>query len=165
MLMAVGRRARQFFEALTITESAAQERDGALALLNAQQRRLFYEQTPRDRKHALVCARNLGDADDDLRIAALLHDVAKGDMRAHERAVFVLLSAAPGRLLRRLAAPDGAHWRRSLDAALRHAERGAEAVRLTGASDGVVRLIRDHHAPFGRADERLQRLIRADDRA
>ncbi len=158
-------RARQFFDALRVGGDEALDLGEALVLLNPRQQALFLGQAPRDRRHALECYARLRDGEEALRRAALLHDVAKGDVRIYERVLFVLLSAGSSRWLGRLAADDGAHWRRSLSAMLYHAERGAELARGAGAHPETVRLIRMHHEPPAHGDEALRRLREADDRS
>lgn len=159
---AMAQRARQFFGALRVREDGIEE---ACAQLTPAQQALFGQQTPRDRLHAVNCWRALAGGDESLRLAALLHDIAKGDQRLHERVLFVLLDLGPQALLERAASSEGGHWRRSLDAALHHAERGAALAEDTGAPAEAVRLIRRHHEPITNGDRALLALQRADDKA
>jgi putative nucleotidyltransferase with HDIG domain len=119
----------------------------------------------RDQRHSLDVFRLLKDAnhrDDDLLVAALLHDVGKGrlagtNVRLWHRVSYVLLGAGAPGLLRRVG-----NGRSGLGALQRHAERGAVVAEALGVPDGVVELIRRHHEE-GPQDEPLRTLRLADD--
>ncbi|MSQ62001.1 MAG: HD domain-containing protein [Dehalococcoidia bacterium] len=160
-MIAVAHRARQFLDALHVREDGGEARP----FLTPAQWALFVGQVPRDRKHALVCWRALAGEDESLRLAALLHDVGKGDVQPQERVLYVLLKAAAPWALARLAAPGGAHWRRALNALVHHAEGSAAAARQAGAPAAAVRLIRRHHERAAAEDRALRLLQRTDDRA
>jgi hypothetical protein len=127
---------------------------------------LFYRMDARDQLHAAQTALNLiahGVNDDDLLVAALLHDVAKGRQRLPYRVSYVLLERFARPLLTRGAVRDGwgplGAWERSL----LHAGRSAELARQAGASERACRLIALHHV--GGDEPGLDTLMQADDRA
>lgn len=159
-------RVRQFREAL---RARVEEDDRAVvtAHLTAPQQALFYRMTPRDQRHAALTCRRLmeeGHQDRDLLVAALLHDVGKGEIHLWHRVAYVLLSAGAPGLLRRLARPDAGGWRGAMYRSLHHAETGAEQARAAGVSEEAARLIREHHRT-ATEDQRLLALIRADEEA
>ena len=160
-MIAVAHRARQFLDALHVGQDGSEARP----FLTPAQWSLLARQVPRDRKHALACWRALAGEDESLRLAALLHDAGKGDVRLRERVLYVLLKAAAPWALARLAASGGAHWRQALDALAHHAERSADAARQAGAPAAAVRLIRRHHERAVAEDRALRLLQQADDRA
>ena len=141
------------------------------SLLSAAELQLFLSMRPRDRRHGAetMChAERLAVdhgavASTELLIAALLHDVGKGVLRAEDRVAYVLLGAlAPG-LTNRLARPDGARWRAALWRLCHHAELGAAQLEAIGTARRVVELTAVHHreqAPSG--DLELAWLIEAD---
>lgn len=160
-----GYRFAQFRRALDARPTPAQLA-ATRARLNEPQWRLFSGMAPRDQWHAVETLRLLGErgaADPHLALAALLHDAGKGYICLHERVLFVLIARWP-RLLRRLAAPRGPHWRRALFRSATHAATGARLARAAGASERAVSLIRDHHAAWSE-DPELLALIDADARA
>jgi len=140
-------RTRQFLGAFRPTVESA-ERTDARVLLGERLWPLFESMKPRDQRHSLDVfhvLKDQGDHDQDLLMAALLHDVGKGrlaaaNVRLWHRVVYVLLGAGPPGLLRRVA-----NGRGGLGALNRHAERGAVVAEALGASAGVVDLIRRHH--------------------
>jgi putative nucleotidyltransferase with HDIG domain len=142
-------RVRQFLDA----SAAPSPRDFALAEAHLPPAlfALFAAQHPRDVVHAARTARWLlgrGYSHPDLVVAALLHDIAKGNQRRLDRAAFVLASSA--RLTGRLASPGSAfEFRRALHRSLSHAAQGARMLVAAGANERVVALVRDHHTPSG----------------
>jgi hypothetical protein len=89
-------RARQFFGGFE-TALAPADAHEVRALLSNNELRLFLHMERRDRRHSLAVLRAIEAAmapeapSDDLRVAALLHDVGKGDLFVVERIAFVIL--------------------------------------------------------------------------
>jgi putative nucleotidyltransferase with HDIG domain len=115
--------------------------------LTPAQQRLFWAMMVEDQRHSLDVFHTLqrrGCQDRDLLLAALLHDVGKGEVRLWHRVLYVLLRTGPSGLLRRLAQPNGAGWRRALASINEHGRRGATLAQKAGAPPAVVELIRNH---------------------
>ncbi|MDP2726144.1 MAG: HD domain-containing protein, partial [Dehalococcoidia bacterium] len=89
--------------------------------------------------------RRQGAQDRDLLVAALLHDVGKGQVSIVHRVAVVLLEATWPAALFRIASPKGPRWRRGFYEHCHHAELGAELARLAGSHPRVVALVRYHH--------------------
>lgn len=159
-------RVGQFHRAVAARPSRAQ-----LAVihhyLSPEERRLFFQTSPRDQHHHLETLRLLesdGAVPHHLARAALLHDVGKGYVHLHERVMYVLLTRlAPGMLVwligRARRGPVGA-----LGRIHDHAECGAAVLQKLGATAREVELVARHHQPLG-DDTELRALIDADDRA
>jgi len=115
--------------------------------LTPAQQRLFWAMMVQDQRHCLDVFYTLqrrGCRDQDILLAALLHDVGKGHVLLWQRVVFVLLLAGAPGLLRRLAKPSGSGWRRAMASLIEHGTRGAALAQEAGASSAVVELIRNH---------------------
>jgi putative nucleotidyltransferase with HDIG domain len=135
---------------------------------------LFLKLQPNEQAHSLHIyrqLRNQNSVDDDLLVAALLHDVGKAyyPLRPWERAWIVLAKAvSPARVAQwGRAEPRG--WKRPFVIAEQHAAWGAEMAARAGASPTAVNLIRRHQqpisppalkgfAPASREDQLLYRL-------
>ena len=157
----IGQRLRQFRDATR--EPSADDHALAERLLDAELRRLFLAQTPRDMAHSAGTARWLierGHDDHDLLVAALLHDVGKGEQRRTDRALWVVADSAH---IARLLANDRSPlaFRRALARTATHSETSAEAMREAGASALAVGLTLRHHTEAG-ADRMLALLQQAD---
>jgi predicted HD phosphohydrolase len=136
--------------------------------LTPAQQRLFWAMMVQDQRHSLdvfYALQRRGCQDQDILLAALLHDVGKGHVRLWQRVVYVLLRAGPPGLLRRLAKPacpagrpGGSGWRRALASIDEHGRRGAALAQEAGASSAVVELIRDHQREH--LSDRRARLLR-----
>ena len=147
-------RSRQFFASLGARLSPA-ERQTIAAHLTPAQQRLFSAMTVRDQRHSLdvlQALQRMGCQEEEVLLAALLHDVGKGSVRLWHRVAYVLLQAASPRLLDRLAQPNGPAlslpngrgWRWAIAAIRDHGARGAALAEAAGASAAVVELIRHH---------------------
>jgi hypothetical protein len=137
---------RRFFRALTARVDPA-ERQVIDDNLTLAQQRLFWAMMVEDQRHSLDVFYTLqrrGCQDQDLLLAALLHDVGKGEIRLWHRVLFVLLRAGSSGLLHRLAQPNGSGWRRALASINEHGRRGAALAQEAGAPPAVVELIRNH---------------------
>lgn len=157
-------RTRQFLRAL-LPRIGATERAEATPYLPGALATLFESMPAAEQRHGLDvfhAVRRAGHTDADLLTAALLHDVGKGRVRIWQRVAYVVLSAASPALLRRLAAPNGAGWRRAFDRMRRHPELGARLVEEAGGSDRTVALIARQEEPAA-ADPRLAALRAADE--
>ena len=157
-------RARQFLGALRPRVDGTELKD-ASALLGQRLMPLFLSMSRRDQRHCLDVYGALvrtGCHDQNVLLAALLHDAGKGGLagarvRLWHRVAYVLLATASARLLERLAGGRG-----GLAALHHHCERGALLAERHGAPAEVVDLIRRHEATAP-ADERLLSLRAADD--
>lgn len=124
---------------------------------------LFRGQHPRDIAHSAATARWLierGEADNDLIVAGLLHDVAKGEQRRADRVAWVLAGYAG--VGNRLADGDSRfEFRRAMARTAEHSAAGARLLLQAGATPAVAELIRLHHTPPG-TDRVLALLQQAD---
>jgi len=137
---------RRFLCALKARVDPA-ERQVITDKLTPAQQRLFWAMMVEDQRHSLdvfYALQRRGCQDRDLLLAALLHDVGKGQVRLWQRVLYVLLRAGPSGLLRRLARPNGAGWRRALASINEHGRGGAALAQEAGAAPAVVELIRNH---------------------
>lgn len=107
---------------------------------------LFAAMPVADRRHGLDVAQRLlvvGHDDPDLLVAALLHDVAKGErLRLWHRVAGVVLDVVAPRTLARLASPDPRSWRHAFHVYLHHAELSADAARAAGCTERSAAFIR-----------------------
>jgi HD domain len=164
MLARVLHRVRQFFGALRPRVDAVERADG-YRYLNDAQRAVFESMMLRDQEHGLAVYRRVratgAPDDDELFVAALLHDCGKGRVALWQRVAYVLLGTlAPG-LRRRVASEHGAGWRRAFWRLLHHPELGAGMVARTGADPDTIRMIREQDADS--PDQRLALLQAADE--
>lgn len=127
---------------------------------------LFRTMSNADQQHSVRVYRGLlarGCRDNDLLVAALLHDVGKAEGRVPfwTRPAIVLgkvlvphrlsmLMLSPARLQEKHV-PRWQQWRRSLSYAWWHAEVGAELAEQAGVPERTVLYIRTHHQPHGPA--------------
>jgi putative nucleotidyltransferase with HDIG domain len=173
----IGYRARQLWHAL-MAAPTPEDLDWARQVLSPSQMELFLKLQPNEQVHSLRICRQLDDqkpVDEDLLVAALLHDVGKASYPLHpwERAWIVIAKAAlPARVAEwGRAEPRG--WKRPFVIAEQHAAWGAELAARAGTSPLVVNLIRRHQqsidpldlhdsAPASREDQLLYRLQRLD---
>lgn len=166
--MRLGYRARQLWHALTATP-APQDLDLARQALTSAQLELFLKLQPNEQAHSLQIYRQLCDqspVDEDLLVAALLHDVGKTayPLRPWERAWIVIVkSVLPAKAAEWGDAPARG-WKRPLVIAQQHAAWGAEMAARAGTSPTVVSLIRRHQEPIRRPDRKDSRTISREDR-
>ena len=134
--------------------------------LTEPQQRLFFQASPALQKHQVRVCRILveqGETDRDLLVAALLHDVGKGEIALLERGLFVLLAALLPPLLERLSAPRRWAWQQRLSDFLNHAALGARLALDAGVTARAADLIARHHEAAG--SNSLQARLRAADDA
>jgi putative nucleotidyltransferase with HDIG domain len=140
-------RIRQFREANR--PPAAEDFALARQFLEDTLLRMFEAQHPRDIRHGAATARWLldrGHDDHGLILAALLHDIGKGEQRPMDRVIYVLASASwtAGLLAR---TDSKVTLRRAVHRSLHHSEMGAEMLAAAGAPPPVSELTRLHHVP------------------
>jgi UTP:GlnB (protein PII) uridylyltransferase len=89
-----------------------------------------------------------GHHDPGLVMAALLHDVAKGEQRRADRVAYVVASRLG---LAHVLASRRSRFavRRAVARSLAHAATGARVLEEAGVTEEVVRLTRLHHGPPG----------------
>lgn len=137
-------RARQFFAA----GAQPTERDFGLGRqwLPEPLFALFAAQHPRDVVHAAATARWLlerGHRDADLVIAALVHDIGKGEQRRLDRVAWVVAEwVHAGRLAH---GSSRLELRRAMARSAAHATTGAAAMRVAGATPRAIELVARHH--------------------
>ena len=87
-----------------------------------------------------------GETDQDLLVAALLHDVGKSCYPLHlwDRVVIVLAKAFIPDKVKEIGQSDHLGWRRPFVVAEQHAAWGAELAAQAGASETAVAIIRRH---------------------
>lgn len=143
-------------------------------LLSPAELQLFLAMRPRDRRHAVETMRNAAalaadhgaTPSEELLVAALLHDVGKGQLRVEDRVIYVMLRAISLDLVDRLAGADGARWRLALWQLRHHASVGAAKLEAIGSAPRVVELTAVHHGdPEPGADLELAWLLAADEAA
>lgn len=126
---------------------------------------LFQTMSPADQQHCLRVCRGLrarGCSEQDMLVAALLHDVGKAQGRVPfwtRPAIVIGKRLVPSLLQRALLDPDkieqyqGYSWRRGLSYAWHHAEVGARLAAAVGLSERAVLYIQTHHQSHGPAAE------------
>lgn len=127
---------------------------------------LFLAAEPRDHRHSvdLFEALRAADATEAELVAALVHDVGKGRLRAWHRVAFVVLGALAPHLGRAIEVDRGASWRRALWRLRHHARLGAALLAAAGSEARVVELVARHTDAPPEDDAVLARFIEFDDR-
>jgi hypothetical protein len=146
-------RARQLWQSLfsvaSLDEIAIAHKELSPALTD-----LFLTLQPNEQRHSLWVYQKLleqGDAQKDLLISALLHDLGKScyPLRPWERIAVVLGKSLFPECVKRWGKDSPRGWKRPFVVAENHASWGAEMALEAGASPLVVSLIRRHHDPRG----------------
>lgn len=150
-------RASQLWHALTAVPTP-EDLDLARQALSPSQMDLFLQLQPNEQAHSLQIYCQLREGkplDDDLLVAALLHDVGKISypMRPWERVWIVIARALmPAKAVEwGQAQPRG--WKRPFVIAEQHATWGADLAARAGASPTAVSLIRRHQQPPNRFEQ------------
>ena len=155
-------RVRQFREASLVPD--AEDLAVAHEYLAGPLFTLWEGQGPRDQRHSAGTARWLlergHDDDHDLLVAALLHDIGKGQQRTRDRVAHVVTGWLR---VGDLVAVEGSStvMRAAIARSRTHSERGADAMAEVGAPAGAIELTRLHHRHPG-ANAMLALLQRAD---
>ncbi len=133
---------------------------------------LFFRMSDPDQSHSVRVFQTLvdqGEEDEDLLMAALLHDVGKSlhPLRAWERSLVVVTNRILLNQVLKWGLGEPYGWRKPFVVALQHPEWGAALVQQEGGSETLVTLIRyhqEHAPPFIKKDvqELLERLQTAD---
>jgi hypothetical protein len=160
-------RARQFWQALTVTP-AVEDLERASQALSPQLMALFLNQQAGEQVHSLRVFIDLcdqGEQSSELLTAALLHDVGKScyPLQLWERVAAVIGETLAFRQTASWSQAEPRGWKRPFVVARRHAAWGAEMAEAGGASPLTVELIRRHHdrlatSPVQPADQLLQQL-------
>ena len=154
-------RFRQYRQASVLPTSADFEL--ASRYLTNELLALFRGQHPRDVVHSAATARWLidhGQAENDLVVAGLLHDVAKGKQRRADRVAWVLADYL-GMGTRLANGESRFEFRRATARTAEHSAAGARLLLHVGATPAVAELTRLHHTPPG-TDRVLALLQQAD---
>lgn len=161
-------RVRQFTRGLR-PHLAPSEVVEARERLTPEEFRLFLHARPRDRRHSMDLFHlllrqgvNGRPPSEEVLVAALLHDVGKGEIDTWHRVAFVVLDGVSPALVSLLASRQGARWRRALWRLRHHGALSAEMLRRVGASSRVVAIVEAHTQPDS-DDPEIAAFIRADD--
>jgi putative nucleotidyltransferase with HDIG domain len=151
-------RSRQFWRAI-IARPDPDDIARAHAILPPELMALFLRMHPSEQAHCMWIFRQLierGEMNEDLLMAALLHDVGKSrhPLNLWERVVVVLGRAFFPERVKDWGQAEARGWRRPFVVAEQHASWGAEMVSRAGASPMMVSLIRRHQESFDRVLEK-----------
>ncbi len=156
----------QFFKAMTTRRNPEWERIAG-GYLSPEQMALFRRMSPHDQRHSVDVLRRLlkdGHRNEDLLVAALLHDVGKSLARLtpFHRTAWVLA----GKRLKRLECREPGRWCYPFFVQREHPKLGAEMASRAGCSSVCVRIIRYHHEeepPLSKGERELLAALRAAD--
>ena len=164
-------RVGQFYHALMYRHDPAVDQRLRAVLQNDAQWRLLSRLSSYDRSHHLRVRDTLiaeGFDDQDMLLAAALHDVGKADDRGRvrliHRVVNVLLKRISTRMLERLSEDSDGDLAHGMFLARHHARLGADLVAATGAGARCCEMIARHEDPTPGDDAQLAALIQADER-
>ncbi|TAJ18508.1 MAG: HD domain-containing protein [Dehalococcoidia bacterium] len=138
----------------------------ARAMLTPPELALFLAMQRRDQRHSLDLFHALvaEHAPQTSLVAALLHDVGKGELHDWQRIVFVLIEAVRPGLGRALEAEGGAGWRDALWRLRHHARIGAERLAGLGTQARVIELVAGHTSVPPADDPEAARFVEWDSR-
>lgn len=127
---------------------------------------LFLAMQRRDQRHSLDLFHALAarGAPQTSLVAALLHDVGKGNLHDWQRILFVLIEAVRPGLGRPLEAAGGRWGRDGLWRLRHHARLGAERLTVVGTHARVVELVARHTSSPPADDLEVARFIEWDSR-
>ena len=158
-------RVSQFYRSLT-EQPAREDLERAETLLPSKLFELFTQMQPFEQAHVIRVMDGMisfGYDDPEVQIAALLHDVGKvkHPIRPWERTVAVIVRRVFPNKFHQWGQGKANLFGRAIVVAARHAEWGAELSAAAGASQRVVRLIRNHDADLTNFDGQ-DRLVLSD---
>ena len=139
-------------------------------LMSQDEALLFFQQTTRDQNHAIrtalhakqLCFDNQVDPPEFFILAALLHDIGKGDVKLIHRVLFVICNFLSPVLSRKIASNEGNNWRATYWRLQYHAIIGAELLKQVNSDPRVVDLVKRHHCTVSENDNWHKWLILAD---
>ncbi len=145
-------RVRQFWHSISISPTS-EEMAQAQRILPQPLWALFLRMQPGEQAHSLRILRQLlarGERQNDLLVAALLHDVGKSrhPLRLWERVVIVLGKALFPRQVKHWGQGEPQGWKRPFVIAEQHPAWGAEMSARAGANSTTTALIRRHQDPL-----------------
>ena len=154
--MRIRYRARQLWHALTATPDPG-DLEQARRVLSPAQMELFLKLQPNEQVHSLRIYRQLFEQDpldEDLQVAALLHDVGKAPfhLRPWERVWIVIAKAILPAQIAKWGQGEPRGWKRPFVIAEQHPAWGAEMAARAGTTQTAVNLIRRHQQPIALQD-------------
>jgi putative nucleotidyltransferase with HDIG domain len=141
-------RAHQFFQALTARPSP-EDLEKVENVLSPALLKLFFQLQASEQSHSIEVFQKLreeNEKNDDLLVAALLHDIGKSchPLSLWERIIIVLGKTMFPEKVSEWGRAEISGWKRPFVVAEQHAEWGAEMAKNAGASEMTVMLIRRH---------------------